>query len=133
MAKRGFSARNTKSTYNAERRLRRLLQKCDTVMEDTFVTSAAILESEIKREVPYLTGALQRSVMVELLKDGNGKWRIIADAKAYNERTNYNYAGIQHENEAYQHTEGRKAHYISDPMQRSIDRIKVRLREEIKP
>jgi hypothetical protein len=44
----------------------------------------------------------------------------------------YNYAGIQHENEEYEHPIKGKAHYISEPFERATKRIEERMRKELK-
>ena len=129
---RGSSATSQKSVQDAKKRLQAFLKTLDTVPTDILQEEAPVLRSEIIAEVPYSTGKLEASVRVSVAKDKR-RPGLNASASARSTR-GYNYAGIQHENEEFKHSKtGAKAHFISDPMDRCIERIKRKMRTRIKP
>lgn len=72
-------------------------------------------ESSEREEYQGTGGKLQRSIYCRPTKAKN-KFGIVAGASAYDPYRNFNYAGIQHENEEYRHDSPRQAHYISQPL-----------------
>lgn len=129
MAK-GSSATSTKSVQDAKKNLQKFLRKLDTVPTKVLEQEAQTLYAEIIAEVPHDTGKLEQSVRVSVSRDKK-RPGLNASASARSSK-GYNYAGIQHEREDFQHTKG-KAHYISDPFRRSTKRIMRKLRKELKP
>ena len=128
----GASATSQRSVQDAKKRLQRFIKSLDTVPVQILNEEAPILRSEIIAEVPYKTGKLESSVKVSVARD---KIRpgLNASASALS-KTGYNYAGIQHENEDFSHTKtGAKAHFISDPLHRCIDRIQQKMRRRLQP
>ena len=127
---RGRSATSQKSVQDAKKSLQKFLRKLDTVPVEVLQEEAQTLYSEIIKEVPYKTGALERSVKVSVSKDKK-RPGLNASASARS-KSGYNYAGIQHE-ESFEHSkQGAKDHYISDPFNRSVERIKQKITERLK-
>lgn len=128
--KRGAAATSRQSAQDAKKNLQKFLRKLDTKPTEILAEEAKILYGEIIAEVPYETGALERSVKVTVAKD---KRRPGLNARASaRSKKGYNYAGIQHEEESFEHSKpGAKDHFISDPFNRATDRIKSKMREEL--
>ena len=127
----GSSATRTKSVQEAKKRLQKFLKELDTISTDILTEEQPKLYSEIIAEVPYDTGRLERSVKVTVSKDKR-RPGLNASASARSKR-GYNYAGIQHENTEFQHPIKGKAHYISDPFDRCVQRIKHKMRKRLNP
>lgn len=128
--KRGASATSQQSVQDAKKRLQRFIRKLDSVPTDILHEEAPRLYSDIIAEVPYKTGALERSVKVSVARDKK-RPGLNASASARS-KAGYNYAGIQHEEESYKHTKsGAKDHYISDPFHRAVDRITEKMQEQL--
>lgn len=128
--KRGASAITRQSVQDAKKNLQKFLRKLDTKPTQILQNERDLLYAEIIAEVPYKTGALERSVKVTVARD---KKRPGLNARASaRSKKGYNYAGIQHEEESFHHPkEGAKDHFISDPFERATERIKQALREEL--
>lgn len=128
---RGSSATSQKSVQDAKKHLRTFLKELDTIPTDVLESEASVLYSEIIAETPYNTGKLERSVKVTVARDKR-RPGLNASASARSSR-GYNYAGIQHENEDFVHPIKGKAHFISDPFERSTKRIKKAMRLRLRP
>lgn len=127
---RGASATSQQSVQDAKKNLQRFLRKLDTIPTEILREERETLYAEIIAEVPYETGALERSVKVTVARDKK-RPGLNASASARSKR-GYNYAGIQHEEESYHHPkEGAKDHYISDPFERATERIKEKMRDRL--
>lgn len=127
----GSSATRTKSVQEAKKKLQKFLKELDTIPTDILAEEQPRLYSEIIAEVPYDTGKLERSVKVTVAKDKR-RPGLNASASARS-KGGYNYAGIQHENTEFQHPIRGKAHYISDPFDRCVLRIKNKMRKRLNP
>lgn len=127
----GSSATRTKSVQEAKKRLQKFLKELDTIPTDILTEEQPRLYSDIIAEVPYDTGKLERSVKVTIAKDKR-RPGLNASASARS-KSGYNYAGIQHENTEFQHPIRGKAHYISDPFDRCVLRIKNKMRKRLNP
>lgn len=64
-------------------------------------------------------GTLQDSIQVDVSRSPRYPGLIVT-ASAINQRTGYDYARIQEENEEYKHQEGRQAHYLEDPFREAV-------------
>ena len=127
---RGASATSRQSVQDAKKRLQKFLRKIDTIPTEILAEEAKTLYSEIIAEVPYETGALERSVKVSVAKDKK-RPGLNASASARSKQ-GYNYAGIQHEEESFHHSkQGAKDHFISDPFSRATDRIKEKMQQRL--
>lgn len=126
----GSSATFTQSVQDAKKQLQRFLRKLETVPTRILQEEAQTLKAEIIAEVPYETGKLESSVRVSVSKDKK-RPGLNASASARSPG-GYNYAGIQHEREDFQHPIKGKAHFISDPFKRATQRIEKRMREELR-
>lgn len=127
---RGGSATSQQSVQDAKKKLQRFLRKLDTIPTQILTEEAETLYSEIIAAVPYKAGKLERSVRVTVARDKR-RPGLNASASALSS-SGYNYAGIQHENEDFEHSkEGAKAHYISDPFERATERIEDKMRERL--
>ena len=127
--KRGASATSQKSVQDAKKHLQKFLRKLDEVPKDILQEEAQTLYSEIIAEVPYDTGALERSVKVTVARDKK-RPGLNASASARSKQ-GYNYAGIQHE-KVFEHSKsGAKDHYISDPFNRATERIAEKMRKRL--
>ena len=129
---RGASATSQESVQDAKKRLQKFIKALDTIPTEILREEAPILRSEIIAEVPFDTGKLESSVRVSVAQDKK-RPGLNASASAISKR-GYNYAGIQHENEDFKHSKaGAKAHFISDPFDRCIERIKAKMQRRLKP
>ena len=131
MSKRGSSATSQQSVKDAKARLRRMLRDIDTVPQEELQRSAQRIYTEAVARAPYKTGKLERSIYVRVSKDKR-RGGIVAGASAVSPR-GYNYAGIQHENESFNHPIKGEAHFISGPFNEETDRLIARLRRRLKP
>lgn len=125
----GASATSQKSVQDARKNLTLFLRKLETIPTEELEKSAQRIKSEAIAKVPYKTGKLERSIYVRVAKDKK-RPGIVAGASARS-KDGYNYAGIQHENENYQHTKG-QAHFISEPFNAEVKRLKRRIRGRLK-
>lgn len=129
---RGAFATYQESVQSAKKRLQKFIKTLDTVPTQILNEEAPTLRSEIIAEVPYKTGKLESSVKVSVARDKR-RLGLNASASAIS-KSGYNYAGIQHENDEFKHTKsGAKAHFISDPLNKCIDRIQEKMRNRLKP
>lgn len=89
--------------------------------KDALQNIAEEVQVEAETLVPLETGKLQHSIDVHVSKSTRYPG-IIAHATAKNKnRTGFDYALIQEENEDYVHTEsGRMAHYMGGPFARAV-------------
>lgn len=126
---RGTSATSRQSVQNAKKNLQKFLRKLDTLPSEILQDESITLYSEVIAEVPYKTGALERSVKVRVARDKK-RPGLIASASARSRR-GYNYAGIQHEEHFHHSKQGAKDHFISDPFERATERIKEKMRERL--
>lgn len=126
----GSSATSTQSVQDAKKQLQRFLRKLETVPTRILQEEAQTLKAEIIAEVPYETGKLESSVRVSVSKDRK-RPGLNASASARSPG-GYDYAGIQHEREDFQHPIKGKAHFISAPFKRATQRIEKRMREELR-
>ena len=129
MSKKGASATSQKSVQDARKNLTAFLKQLDTVPTEELEKSAQRIKAEAIAAVPYKTGKLERSIYVRVAKD-NRRPGIVAGASACS-KSGYDYAGIQHENENYQHAKG-KAHFISEPFNAEVGRLKRRIQRRLK-
>lgn len=129
MSKKGASATSLKSVQDARKNLTSFLKQLDTVPTEELEKSAQRIKAEAISKVPYKTGKLERSIYVRVAKDKR-RPGIVAGASARS-KSGYNYAGIQHENENFQHTKG-QAHFISEPFNAEVKRLKQRIRRRLK-
>lgn len=127
----GFSATQSESARNAKKNLQKFLRKVQTVPTRILEEEATTLYSEIIAETPFKTGKLENSVRVSVSKS-KSRPGLNASASARDPKTGYNYAGIQHEDTSFEHPVKGKDHFISDPFNRATQRIKQRVRDEVK-
>lgn len=125
----GSSATSQRSVQNAKKQLQGFLKKLDTLPTKIIQEEAVKLKAEIIAETPYDTGKLEASVRVSVSKDKR-RPGLNASASARSPQ-GYDYAGIQHEREDFNHPKKGKAHYISDPFKRATERIEQRLSREV--
>lgn len=125
----GFSATSTNSVKDAKRELTSFLKTLQTVPNQVLEEEAKQIYAEAISETPYETGKLEKSVYVRVSRDKR-RPGLVAGASARDH--GYNYAGIQHENTSFKHPVKGKAHYISDPFKRGIQRIERKLEAKIR-
>lgn len=125
----GASATSRESVQNARKNLTKFIKTLDTVPVEELERSAQIIKANAIAQVPYKTGKLEHSIYVRVAKDKR-RPGIVAGASARSSK-GYNYAGIQHENESYHHDVG-KDHFISDPFNEEVEKLKKRLRRRLK-
>lgn len=127
---RGASATSRKSVQDAKKNLTRFLKTLDTLPREELQKSAQTIKAQALQQVPYETGKLERSVYVRVSKDKR-RVGLVAGASARSDK-GYNYAGIQHENESFKHPVKGKDHYISDPFNEEVEKLKTRLQDGLK-
>lgn len=121
---------NIKSIDRAIRNLNKFLNSLESVPSAELDRTASQIKVKAIAQTPYRTGALERSVYVDVVKDSEQQ-TIIAGASAKSER-GYDYAGIQHENTTFNHPVKGKAHYISDPFKQEVYNMKRRIRRRLR-
>lgn len=129
MSKRGRSATSTSSVKDAVKNLRAYLKTIDSVPQEELQKSAEKILSEAIARVPYQTGKLERAIYVRVSKDKR-RGGLVAGASA-RASNGYNYAGIQHENENFNHPIKGEAHFISGPFNEEVENLKARLRKRL--
>ena len=123
------SATSTKSLQRAKRNLTKFLKELDTVPVQELEKSAQTIKAEAIAQTPYETGKLEKSVYVRVSRNKRQPG-LVAGASARDH--GYNYAGIQHEATHFDHPIKGKAHYISDPFNAEVRKLKRRLRRKLK-
>lgn len=129
MPKKGASATSQKSVQDARNNLTKFLKQLDTVPNEELEKAAQRIKADAIAKVPYKTGKLERAIYVRVSKNKQ-RPGLVAGASARS-KGGYNYAGIQHENENYHHTKG-QAHFISEPFNAEVKRLKRRIRRRLK-
>lgn len=119
----------TASVKAAIANLNSFLKTLERVPVEELSKSAQTIKEQAIAQTPYKTGKLERSVYVRVV-NLRRRARLSAGANAINK--GYNYAGIQHENESFQHPLKGKAHYISDPFNDEVKQLKKRLRAKVR-
>ena len=123
------SATVTKSVQKAKKNLTKFLKELDTVPVQELEKSAQTIKAEAIAQTPYKTGKLERAVYVRVSRNKRQPGLVAgASAKA----SGYDYAGIQHEATHFNHPIKGKAHYISDPFNEEVRKLKRRLRRKLK-
>lgn len=125
----GFTATRTRSVQDARKRLEKFLKTVDKVPRELLDVYAEKIYNNAVAETPYKTGKLENAVYV---RPSKSKTRVMLVAGASARHKGYNYAGIQHENESYNHPIKGKAHYISDPFNEGTNQMEKELREKVK-
>jgi|LSQX01.2.fsa_nt_gb hypothetical protein len=127
----GSPATNLNSIRRAKEELRRFLRDVDRKPYSILKQEARYLKNQAKKETPRDTGRLERSVNTSVSRTKRGPSLNIS-ASARDVRTGFNYAALQHENIYFKHSKG-KSHYLLDPYNRTIRRLRARFEKEIKP
>ena len=117
-----------KGLKQARDKLGRFAKGVDEQSFRIFLEEAPRIEAEAKLETPVESGDLRNSVTVSVSQIKR-KVNLVASASSIHR--GYDYSNIQHENETFNHHNGGKAHFIRDPFNRGVERIKHRLREEV--
>lgn len=123
------SATSTKSLQRAKKNLTKFLKELDTVPVQELDKSAQTIKAEAIAQTPYETGKLEKSIYVRVSRNKRQPG-LVAGASARDH--GYNYAGIQHESTHFDHPIKGKAHYISDPFNAEVRKLKRRLRRKLK-
>ncbi len=123
------SATSTKSLHRAKKNLTKFLKELDTVPVQELDKSAQTIKAEAIAQTPYETGKLEKSIYVRVSRNKRQPG-LVAGASARDH--GYNYAGIQHEATHFNHPIKGKAHYISDPFNAEVRKLKRRLRRKLK-
>lgn len=123
------SATNTKSVQDAIKSLTRFAKEVENIPAEEMEKAAKNIKAKAVALTPYRTGKLERSVYVRVSKDKK-RPGIRAGASARSRK--YNYAGIQHENEEFQHPIKGEAHFISKPFQQEVKNLKQRIKRRLK-
>ena len=123
------SATSTKSLQRAKKNLTKFLKELDTVPVQELEKSAQTIKAEAIAQTPYETGKLEKSVYVRVSRNKRQPGLVAGASARYH---GYNYAGIQHEATHFDHPIKGKAHYISDPFNAEVRKLKRRLRRKLK-
>lgn len=130
MPKKRTSATSQKSVQNAIKNLERFARDLNSIPVEEFQKSAQIIKEKAIAKTPYKTGKLEHSVYVIVSK--NKKRPGLRAGASARSPQGYNYAGIQHENEEFNHPIKGEAHFISNPFEEEVTDLKRRLTEELK-
>ena len=117
-----------KGLKQARDKLGRFAKGVDEKSLRIFLEEAPRIEAEAKLETPVESGDLRNSVTVSVSQIKR-KVNLVASASSIHR--GYDYSNIQHDNGAFNHPNGGKAHFIRDPFNRGVERIERRLREEV--
>lgn len=112
----------------ASANLSRFLKTLESVPTQILLEEAPKIEETAKNRTPVATTKLQNSVRVTVSRDKR-RPGLYAQASAHNR--GYDYAYIQHENDAYDHPNGGKAHFVESAFTEGVERIIRRLSEEV--
>lgn len=112
----------------ASANLSRFLKTLESVPTQILLEEAPKIEETAKNRTPVDTGKLQNSVRVTVYRDKR-RPGLYAQASAHNR--GYDYAYIQHENDAYDHPNGGEAHFVESAFTEGVERIIRRLSEEV--
>ncbi len=123
------SATSTESLKRAKKNLTKFLKELDTVPVQELEKSAQTIKAEAIAQTPYETGKLEKSIYVRVSRNKRQPG-LVAGASAIDH--GYDYAGIQHEATHFDHPIKGKAHYISDPFNAEVRKLKRRLRRKLK-
>lgn len=118
------------SIKNAKKNLTKFLKALDTVPQEELEKTAQRIYEQAIAQTPYETGKLEKSIYV-CVSHSKTRPGLTAGANAFNKNTGYNYAAIQHENEAYEHPIKGKAHYIIDPFKKETALMQRRIRRRL--
>jgi hypothetical protein len=113
----------------ASRHLTKFLKTLQTVPTQVLLEEAPRIEQTAKNRTPVDTGKLRNSVKVRVSRD---KRRPGMYAQASAVHNGYDYAYIQHENEAYNHPNGGQAHFLESAFVEGVERIERRLQTEVR-
>jgi hypothetical protein len=127
----GQSATSLQSVQNAKKRLTKLLKTAQGDVQDILEKEAQKIYHEAVALTPYKTGKLEASVYVRVSKDKHNPGLLIG-ASAIDPNTGYNYAGIQHENEEFNHPIKGQHHYLTIPLNKGYRRIQTAIRKRMK-
>lgn len=127
----GFSATSSKSLLAAKKRLQKFLKELDTIPEAEIDKEIPRIKAEAIARTPFKTGKLERSVYVRKSKNIKDRVGILAGASARSPK-GYDYAGIQHERRDFNHPVKGTSHYISEPFDKAVRRLKRRMKSRIK-
>lgn len=101
-------------------------------MEQALYAEAQNILADSRKEVPFLYGTLSASGRVHDPYTANKTAMVeITYGGAAGGGEDVNYAIIQHENTSFRHAEGRKSHYLEDPVLRAKEGIQGRLAKKI--
>lgn len=112
----------------ASANLSRFLKTLESVPTQILLEEAPKIEETAKNRTPVASTKLQNSVRVSVSRDKR-RPGLYAQASAHNR--GYDYAYIQHENDAYDHPNGGKAHFVESAFTEGVERIIRRLSEEV--
>lgn len=126
----GASATSRKSVQDARKNLTKFIKMLDTVPTEELQKSAQIIKAKAILATPYKTGKLESSVYVRVAADKR-RPGLVAGASARSKQ-GYNYAGIQHEEESFKHPIKGQAHFISEPFNEEVEKLKIRLQNRLK-
>lgn len=124
-----MSATNLQSIKDAKKHLEKFLRNLETTPNDVLQEEARAIEADAKSETPFDSGKLQKSVRVRVSKSST-KFGLNISATARSKQ-GYDYSEIQHESKGYNHRWG-KWHYLIDPFERGIERIKRKLESKLR-
>lgn len=118
----------------ASANLTRFLRKLDSVPTQILLDEAPKIEQIAKHRTPIDTGNLKKHVKVRVSRDKRrpGMYAQASAIKARAKSKAYDYAYIQHENDAYKHPRGGQAHFLESAFVEGVDRIMRRLSKEVK-
>lgn len=111
-------------------KLGRFLKTIESKPYQILLEEAARCKEEAKLQTPVRTSKLRDSVKVEVT-GAKLTPKVTASASAV-ASNGYNYASIQHETTWFNHPNGGKDHFISDPFFEMVNRIDSRMATEVK-
>lgn len=126
----GFSATSSKSLLAAKKRLQTFLKELDTIPEAEIDREIPKIKAEAIARTPFKSGKLERSVYVRKSKNVKDRVGILAGASARSPE-GFDYAGIQHERRDFYHPVKGTDHFISDPFDKAVRRLKRSIKYRI--
>lgn len=113
----------------ASSNLSKFLRTLESTPTEVLLQEAPRIQETARVRTPVKAGKLKSSVKVRVSRDKR-RPGLYAQASAFNH--GYDYAYIQHENEAYNHPNGGQAKFLESAFTEGVDRIMRRIRQEVR-
>lgn len=112
--------RNVYGLEEVTNTLRTFLREQRTLAVEDLQKAADKIYGESVQLVPVETGKLRDSITVDVSRSPRCPGLIVS-ASAFNDKTGFDYAPEQEENEYYMHEPGKQAHFLEEPFREAVE------------